>query len=163
MKCVCRVCRAMWKTPDLRVRPTGSASGGAPAPRYGQLAGRSVFNTPSPFSLAFFFGESSLLGMNYSTRDGVCSTQRPLRRLTALPPRQQDRAGEPADRSRDMLKLVRPCRPSLASTCREGGKRKEHPPSPGSPVRSRPAPPGQGTANGRGFAVRGTSGRSIRP
>ena len=39
-----------------------------------------------------------------------------LRRLTALPPRQQDRAGEPADRSRDMLKLVRPCRPSLAST-----------------------------------------------
>ena len=86
-----------------------------------------------------------------------------LRRLTALPPRQQDRAGEPADRSRDMLKLVRPCRPSLASTCREGGKRKEHPPSPGSPVRSRPAPPGQGTANGRGFAVRGTSGRSNNP
>ena len=80
-----------------------------------------------------------------------------------LPPRQQDRAGEPADRSRDMLKLVRPCRPSLASTCRERGKRKEHPLSPGSPVRSRPAPPGQGTANGRGFAVRGTSGRSIRP
>ena len=50
-----------------------------------------------------------------------------LRRLTALPPRQQDRAGEPADRSRDMLKLVRPCRPSLASTRRRGGKRKEHP------------------------------------
>ena len=51
-----------------------------------------------------------------------------LRRLTALPPRQQDRAGEPADRSRDMLKLVRPCRPSLASTRRRGGKRKEHRP-----------------------------------
>ena len=46
---------------------------------------------------------------------------------------------------------------------RDGGKRKEHPVSPGLPVRSRPAPPGQGTANGRGFAVRGTSGRSIRP
>ena len=30
--------------------------------------------------------------------------------------RLQDRAGEPADRSRDMLKLARPCRPSLAST-----------------------------------------------
>ena len=27
-----------------------------------------------------------------------------------LPPRQQDRAGEPADRSRDMLKMVLPCR-----------------------------------------------------
>ena len=32
------------------------------------------------------------------------------------PRRLQDRAGEPADRSRDMLKLARPCRPSLAST-----------------------------------------------
>ena len=45
-----------------------------------------------------------------------------LRRLTALPPRQQDRAGEPADRSRDMLKLVRPCRPSLASSVVKGVK-----------------------------------------
>jgi len=32
----------MSKTPDLRVRPTGSASGGARAPRYGQLAGPAV-------------------------------------------------------------------------------------------------------------------------
>ena len=45
-----------------------------------------------------------------------------LRRLTALPPRQQDRAGEPAGRSRDMLKLVRPCRPSLASSVVKGVK-----------------------------------------
>ena len=32
----------------------------------------------------------------------------------------RDRAGEPADRSRDMLKLARPCRPSLASTRSRG-------------------------------------------
>ena len=41
----------MCQTPDLRVRPTGSASGGPRAPRYGQLAGRSVFNTPYLFLL----------------------------------------------------------------------------------------------------------------
>ena len=28
--------------------------------------------------MQFDFGESSLLGMNYSTRDGVCSTQRQI-------------------------------------------------------------------------------------
>ena len=33
------------------------------------------FSRPST-PLHPFFGESSLLGMNYSTRDGVCSTQR---------------------------------------------------------------------------------------
>ena len=48
------------KTPDLRVRPTGSASGGARAPRYGQLRGRSVFNTLSLF-LPFLLPSSLFL------------------------------------------------------------------------------------------------------
>ena len=40
------------KTPDLRVRPTGSASGGARAPRYGQLAGPAVVPSLTPLSFS---------------------------------------------------------------------------------------------------------------
>ena len=81
--------------------------------------------------------------------------------------RLQDRAGEPADRSRDMLKLARPCRPSLAST-RSWGVLKETKKatsiSPGTEGSiSASSPPGPDTANGRGFAVRVQSDRSIRP
>ena len=50
------MCVSTSKTPDLRVRPTGSANGGARVPRYGQLAGprsRSVFNTPLFFTIFF--------------------------------------------------------------------------------------------------------------
>ena len=38
----------MWKTPDLRVRPTGSASGGPEQPRYGQLAAWPVVPSLTP-------------------------------------------------------------------------------------------------------------------
>ena len=141
---------------DVYVENTGSqgsanrcsASGGARAPQgiHGQLPGCSVFNTPLFFLLfcsVIWFGSvsSTLLA-------GEC--------------RMFGRTRFGNRRSRDMLELVRPCRPSLASTRRTGGKRKEHSARPGTPVRPRPAPPGQGTANGRGYAVRvyGLTGQS---
>ena len=40
--------RPTWKTPDLRVRPTGSASGGPEQPRYGQLAAWPVVPSLTP-------------------------------------------------------------------------------------------------------------------
>ena len=44
---------ATWKTPDLRVRPTGSASGGPEEPRYGPLAGPRSFRIYTPSLLLF--------------------------------------------------------------------------------------------------------------
>ena len=94
-----------WKTPDLRVRPTGSASGGARAPRYGQLASRSVFNTPSLFTVFFLRLCLSLrvrvfqpLALPWRENAHVWPRDQGslLRRLAALPPRLQDQAGEPA-------------------------------------------------------------------
>ena len=89
----------------------GSASGGPRAPRYGQLAGRSVFNTP----LSFFAEVSYYFLPSWVSR---CLTS--LVRVFQL--WLQDRgAGEPVRGSRGAGRpkprhakvVVRPCRPSL--------------------------------------------------
>ena len=56
--------RTMWKTPDLRVRPTGSASGGPEQPRYGQLAAWPVVPSLTPplfYEYTIFFRRVRLL------------------------------------------------------------------------------------------------------
>ena len=69
-----RVCLAVpvrappptWKTPDLRVRPTGSASGGPEEPRYGQLAGSRSFRIYTLSLLLFSSVMSVSLITSYS-------------------------------------------------------------------------------------------------
>ena len=100
---------------DVYVENTGSqgsanmcsASGGARAPQgiHGQLAGCSVFNTP-----LFVLLSCSVIWFG-----SVSST------LLAGECRMFGRTRFGNRRSRNMLKLVRPCRPSLASTRRTGG------------------------------------------
>ena len=134
--------KAMSKTPDLRVRPTGSAER-RPLGRQGTASWPVV---PSLTPPKLFEAASRLAPDN--------------ERLV------QDRAGEPADRSRDMLKSrCGHAGPSLAEHALLGAKRKRNTSlvRGQKPVRSRPAHPGPGTANGRGFAVQVQSGRSIRP
>ena len=60
--------------------PTGTA--GAPTPGRGAAHLGEVAGALAVCTLCF--GESSLLGMNYSTRDGVCSTQRQRGRRVAI-------------------------------------------------------------------------------
>ena len=90
-------------------------------------------------------------------REPPCAGQRAAR---ARPSR---RAGRPKPRHAKVQ--VRPCRPSLAEHALLGAKRKRNTSlvRGQKPVRSRPAHPGPGTANGRGFAVQVQSGPPIRP
>ena len=83
--------------------------------------------------------------------------------------RLQDRAGEPADLKPRHAKVGAAMPADLGQHALVGGVKKKNKERNvnqslrGHRVRSRPAPPGPDTANGRGFAVRVQSDRSILP
>ena len=152
----------------LQGSANGSASGGPEAPRFGQLRGHSVFNTPhlshyvfvpfwhlTTFLVTYIHSLSPLWPRNARRRDngrtrfGNRAAPRLSRRAGRPKPRHAKNGARPALCGRDEVREGHLLLKNLRSAAR--------------PLRPRPALPRQGSANGREIAAQGQSGRSIRP